>query len=285
VEGPHALSASNLFKYAAPHQGVILFRHHDPLSFTLPQLSDLLSVSSGWFSKAAAAARHDGWDPTSLNPLLVWNCLPRAGASQFHGHAQVMLSAVPFPQQLAFADAAERYCRDHPGRQYHIDAIDAHAAAGLLARAPSDRTKVDDGAATCETAAIYASLCPWKDSEIVVHCGGAGASSPAFAVLFYAALRALIDDLGVRTFNAAIYPLPGAARADADDPWSGPVVGRVVGRGRLGSLASDWGGLEVFGSASIGHTDPFVVKGALDSALARAFAEVKERKKEEDAHV
>ena len=27
-------------------------------------------------------------------PYFLWNCLPRAGASQFHGHAQVMLSKV-----------------------------------------------------------------------------------------------------------------------------------------------------------------------------------------------
>lgn len=37
-----------------------------------------------------ASAAH----PTALHPLLIWNTLPRAGASQYHGHAQVMLSEV-----------------------------------------------------------------------------------------------------------------------------------------------------------------------------------------------
>ncbi len=52
----HAVTASNLFKYCHPAQGVVLFKHHDPLSFSLPQLSDLVSVSHSWFQAAAVAA-------------------------------------------------------------------------------------------------------------------------------------------------------------------------------------------------------------------------------------
>lgn len=47
-----------------------------------------------------------------------------------------------------------------------------------------------------------------------------------------------------------------------------PVVARVVGRGKLSSQASDFGGLEVFGGASIGHTDPFRVAQALRAVHA-----------------
>jgi len=39
---------------------------------------------------------------------------------------------------------------------------------------------------------------------------------------------------------------------------------RLVSRGPLSSKASDFGGLEVFGGASIGHTDPYAVMSALD---------------------
>ena len=39
-------------------------------------------------STAQAAVAHPG----ARHPLLLWNCLPRAGASQFHGHLQVALS-------------------------------------------------------------------------------------------------------------------------------------------------------------------------------------------------
>lgn len=88
IQLPHAVSASNLFKCCAPFHGVVLFRRHHPLEFTLPELGDLMRVSQEWFRRARET------DPAARFPLLVWNCLSRAGASQFHGHAQVMLSSV-----------------------------------------------------------------------------------------------------------------------------------------------------------------------------------------------
>ena len=43
---------------------------------------------------------------------------------------------------------------------------------------------------------------------------------------------------------------------------------RVVSRGRPSSRASDFGGLEVFGHASIGNTDPYAVFAALQEQWA-----------------
>lgn len=42
-----------------------------------------------------------------------------------------------------------------------------------------------------------------------------------------------------------------------------------MSRGKLSSQASDFGGLEVFAGASIGHTDPFVVAAALQKAMPK----------------
>lgn len=44
---------------------------------------------------------------------------------------------------------------------------------------------------------------------------------------------------------------------------------RVVSRGKLSSRASDFGGLEVFGQASIGNTDPYLVFKALKATLSQ----------------
>jgi len=44
---------------------------------------------------------------------------------------------------------------------------------------------------------------------------------------------------------------------------------RIVSRGKLSSQASDFGGLEVFAGASIGHNDPFVVAAALQKAMPK----------------
>ncbi|WIA08176.1 hypothetical protein OEZ85_007630 [Tetradesmus obliquus] len=84
IELPHAVTGSNLFKYAEPSHGVVLFKHHQPLQFSQEQLSDLLDASWLWFQ-----ASHQ-LQPAAGQPFLLWNCLPRAGASQYHGHAQYL---------------------------------------------------------------------------------------------------------------------------------------------------------------------------------------------------
>jgi hypothetical protein len=110
IELQHAVTGSNLFKYAEPSHGVVLFKHHDPLAFNYSQLSDLLTASWLWYQKSyqLQLGVMPG-DPTNLSgrassrslevaaaaaggsyyPFFIWNCLPRAGASQYHGHAQV----------------------------------------------------------------------------------------------------------------------------------------------------------------------------------------------------
>ena len=131
-ENEHAISASNLFKISGVH-GLVLFKHHNPLRFTQPQLggappshvqlcaaqlarptgqaqgrcgarqprgltdakpfpAGLLSCAADWLAGAAAA--HPGWQ----HPALMWNCGGRAGASQYHGHAQV-----PAPDSPGFS--------------------------------------------------------------------------------------------------------------------------------------------------------------------------------------
>ena len=49
----------------------------------------------------------------------------------------------------------------------------------------------------------------------------------------------------------------------------GKIGCRIVSRGKLSSQASDFGGLEVFAGASIGHTDAFVVAAALQKAMPK----------------
>lgn len=88
VESRHTVTASNLFKYCEPCHGLVLFKHHHPLSFNQQHVSELLSTADKWFIASQQA------HPEAKYPFFLWNCLPRAGASQFHGHAQVMLSKV-----------------------------------------------------------------------------------------------------------------------------------------------------------------------------------------------
>jgi hypothetical protein len=107
------VTASNLFKYCEPAQGVVLFRHHDPLAFNAEQLADLVAASHEWMLRSAAAQRAgaEAGVREQLHPLFVWNCLPRAGASQFHGHAQVRA-----PRQAGRQAGGARSAAGTPGR-------------------------------------------------------------------------------------------------------------------------------------------------------------------------
>ena len=59
--------------------------------------------------------------------------------------------------------------------------------------------------------------------------------------------------------------LPVYSRIDRSDSF--PTHCRIVSRGKLSNQASDFGGLEVFAGASIGHTDPFVLASVLQQNM------------------
>ncbi|GMH32491.1 hypothetical protein BSKO_00325 [Bryopsis sp. KO-2023] len=253
AERPHAVTGSNLFKYCAPSHGIVLFKNHHPLNFTQAEVADLLSVSQEWISKA------HGLHGNAHHPLFVWNCLARAGASQFHGHAQVMLSRVPFPADERMKQVTQLYEAAHPGQNYMIDLVRAHQCTGVL-------LCCGDAFDRCFS---YPSLTPWKDMEVVIL--GSSIESPSFQKLLYTVLRMLVDDFGAASFNVGIQGIQpqNAENGDVSKPvnWWGEnisrVLARVVSRGKLTSMASDFGGLEVLGGASIGHTDIYRIARVL----------------------
>jgi hypothetical protein len=130
------------------------------------------------------------------------------------------------------------------------------------------------------TASAYACIAPLKDCECVVR--GASVGSPAFVRLLHLVLRTLLDRCGVATFNATVSgmslephaapPAEACEQGEEEEEHEcsdgAGVIARVVSRGHLASRASDYGALEVFGGASIGHTSPWALAAALDTELA-----------------
>ena len=233
--------------------------------------------------------------------------------------------------------------------------ISRHAVAAAATEGGADA-----GSEQGHRAWAYASLCPYKDMEMVVV--GSHITCPAFQRLLHACLRTLIDELGCRTFNVGAlnialdedgtevakewqgtstwvdrqqqhgqalesssneicstgssgYSSDRDSRSDSDQTaatlprmvasssssgsmndiagsgtrasktWvvkgaaaciprefgQAPVMARVVSRGKLSSAASDFGCLEVFGGASIGHTDPYKVIESFDHWVGNAY--------------
>jgi hypothetical protein len=286
-----------------------------------------------------------------------------------------MLTEVPVPGIIRLQQAAATYQQQHAAC-YYADLLRAHAAAGLLrqltiphsvhttavaaggngadvAAGVGEKVDLQQQQQQQHTAWAFASLSPYKDMEVVVVSGHV--CCPAFQRLMHAALRAMIDGCGCRTFNAGVLNVDLGAEAPAgvglerqfwrgttggssdvsssnghdecscsgrggssmsisslssssssiaggdtgsgiryhyfgvsgsssssssstvgeavvpeEWPWGdrAPIVARLVSRGKLSSVASDFGCLEVFGGASIGHTDPYLLVQQLDEQLA-----------------
>ena len=247
-----AVSASNLFKCAAPYHGVIvLTRSHDPLAFGRRDVAALLDCAEGWFREADAAADGDGdgdgadgdgdgngngdGAPPRLHPFLLWNALPRAGASQYHGHAQVALTEDPVPEQGALWRAERALAGGGGGggdergdgggdgdgstsrrrRCYYSSLLRAMGAAGLLRvlKTGGGGHEGDAAAAAADAAVapprssvayVYASLAPVKDAELVVVVAPSGPAAAAAAEGGGGGLDALRSPALGRALHAAL---------------------------------------------------------------------------------
>ncbi|HSK93642.1 MAG TPA: hypothetical protein VLA76_06250 [Candidatus Angelobacter sp.] len=222
------------------HHAVLVFDRHDPLAVERTLVADVLAAGREWAERAHAT------DPDARAYLLIWNCLWRAGGSIVHGHAQALLGRGPHYAR------PERWRRDAASyRSIHRasladDLVSLHRDLGL--------------AVTVDDVALLAHVTPVKEREIlVVGAAGSDERDPGFVDAVTRALLALRDQLGVRSFNLALWRPPlGDAHGWED---VGPMV-RIVDRGDLASRASDIGAMELYGTPVVG-TDPYDVAAAL----------------------
>ena len=85
IRGRYSISAANIAKYDV-WSSLVIFKNHNPLQFNLKEFSDYIDTAFQWFDMVLNENENYKF------PFLVWNCLPRAGASQVHGHAQVLMT-------------------------------------------------------------------------------------------------------------------------------------------------------------------------------------------------
>ncbi len=124
VRGRHVVTAANVAKAEGWHS-VAIFDRHDPLAIDTTLIADLLSVAGTWTRRAHEAENDARYF------FLLWNCLPRAGASLIHGHAQITLSTkMAHARVESWRAAAARY-RQETGGDYFADLVAVHAALGL----------------------------------------------------------------------------------------------------------------------------------------------------------
>lgn len=243
-------------------------------------------VSQVWFESAMKEHRRvSGCVHDDLSPFWIWNCLHRSGASQYHGHAQVMLSSTPFPTIQRVKEAQAYYKSLNPNRVYEDDIFKAHESIGLgmqvswqemlsegTERREYGEMRYGNGGTTNYTNRVYTNICPWKEAEIIIQ--GESLTCPGFIGLLYVAVQTFVHELGIQSFNVGIHSISVGSDQEREDKSQESkeqnknlVTARIIGRGKLTSLASDFGGLEVFAGASIGNTDPWDVFRAFKKKL------------------
>jgi len=240
VVGKHCITASNITKYDGLH-GLVIFNDFNPLNFSREQVIDYIDVAQEWAKRAQAR------QPEAKYFFFVWNCLWRAGASIYHGHAQVMLtSARHYAKIEGLRRAALSYKQDY-GSNYFGDLFQVHHSIGC--------------AVEKEGVKLLAHLTPFKDNEVILIAEELNLS---LKERIYEVLACLRDRVGVTSFNLVMVTPP---LSETEESWEGfPVIVWVIDRGDPNSRASDVGGMEIYAS-SVVSSDPFELARQLRQCL------------------
>uniref|UniRef100_A0A0B7A9V3 Uncharacterized protein n=1 Tax=Arion vulgaris TaxID=1028688 RepID=A0A0B7A9V3_9EUPU len=227
VESSHAFSASNIFKIDSLH-ALLALKKHDPLHWNLNEFLDLFDLTETWLNKAHA--HH----PEARYPSLVWDILPKCGASQVHPHMHVVLDFERHHGEVeAWRKGGQEYFSDH-NSNYFSDLVAVYSALNLTQ--------------TYGTAVAFASLVPRKDHEVVVMAKEANLD---FYTLLYSVLRAFLDDLHKMCFSMGMgLPAIGVPEGKL------PAYARVITRGYITDIRADISSLEMFMATNV-NIDPF----------------------------
>jgi hypothetical protein len=230
IIGKHSITASNIAKYDA-WSSVLIFREHNPLEFNLNQFSDYLTTAVKWFEKVIKQ------DPGFKFPFFLWNCLSKAGGSIVHGHAQILASKQPYAKVRLLIRARDEY-RSKYGSNYFHDLFKIHEYLEL--------TRGDENLGT------LVSITPLKEKELMVLCKESPYEDDEIKKLIYNNLKALINKMGVHSFNLAI--------SDISTDNESQYVIRIVDRGSIFKEVADMGSMELYGSSVIASDPCQVIK-------------------------
>ncbi len=240
ISGRHCITASNVARYDGLHS-VVIYNDFNPLHFTREQFTDYIDVGWAWAQRAHKS------EPQAKYFFLIWNCLWRAGASIYHGHAQVMLAE---NRHYARVDSLRRAALDYRQRyrsSYFADLFRVHHSLGCAL----NKTGVE----------IIAHLTPFKDNGVIILADELNLS---FKERLYEVLACFRDRLGVTSFNLGLTTPP---LGETEESWEDfPVTAWLVDRGDPDSQTSDIGGMEIY-AASVISSDPFELARRLRECL------------------
>jgi galactose-1-phosphate uridylyltransferase len=226
IKGKHCITGANIAKYDA-WSSMIFFNKHNPLDFNLEELSDYIDTGFKWFKKV------NSHDKRFKFPFFLWNCLPKAGASQVHGHAQILMADnIPYAKTAILRKIFRNYMQ-LKGRNYFKDIYTIHKDLGLA----------------LEDVKGFASITPLKEKEFIIISKENPSKEEDIKKAVYEVLRCYIDKLGVNSFNMAI-------SCPESRETMFPYIIYIVDRGSIFKPTADIGTMELYGSSVISD-DPY----------------------------
>ncbi len=124
IETELSYTSANTFKYDKWHS-LILSRNHNPMELSKEEFVDMFSLALKWFKKV------NELDISARFPEMIWDCMPKAGASQVHPHFQLSMgSRSHYGGMRRWLDASERYYTDNQ-RNFFDDFYLIHKSLGL----------------------------------------------------------------------------------------------------------------------------------------------------------
>ncbi|CAF1033146.1 unnamed protein product [Rotaria sordida] len=241
----HRLSytAANTFKYDRWHT-LVVSRNHDTLHLTEAEIVDMFELVQEWLHKAYSI------EPMYTCPEMIWDAMPKSGASQMHTHLQASLGFdIYYGNIERTRQGARFYAQRNNGRNYFNDYLYIHQVLGLT---------IPIG-----NAHIIIHLTPIKDLEIMIMDEKLNKN---FYKALHLVLRTFVDDLNEYSFSFGMY-LPPMNESSADRHEM-PVVCRLVFRNSVTNLRSDMNGLDLYTSSVIGK-DRYVLYQQLKEGIEK----------------
>ena len=234
VHGKHSITAANLAKYDV-WSSLVIFNRHNPIKFDLKELSDYIKTGFAWFDEV------NNHDPQFRFPFFIWNCMPRAGASQIHGHCQILMSKEPYSKVEILRKTCQKYTEE-TGFDYFQDLKLVHGSLGL--------------SGSQGDVFFFASITPIKEKEVIIISPKDPSKNNNAKETIFKILRCFIDIMGVSSFNLSI----SCPSMEEELPY----IIRVVDRGSLLKSTADIGGMELYGSSVVAE-DPYNVINIIKS--------------------
>ncbi len=146
---------------------------------------DMFNVGTQWFNKV------NSLNSNAIYPELIWDAMPKSGASQVHTHLQVSMGERNYYGQMRrWLDASENYFKNSL-RDFLEDFILIHRALGLTFEQ--------------NNCIVIFNLIPLKDQEVMIIAKNDAESYLELSKTMHKIIRIFVDKLEQYSFSTGMY--------------------------------------------------------------------------------